>query len=327
MVANSIRSVSVGSGIQDTDGEHRTGGDEKNREAAGRQEESLRGEVGADGEVEGPGTRAGRERGEGKAVEKESCPMRRVRWPSKHVDEKKRGLLMKRASVRPGPGSMRLLDWLARLGVAGFEPLGLALGLSQRVVYDHVARLARDGLVERKVTGDGEGGVVALTRAGARVAFDHGVSGVVRPQSTAPGSARHGRAVSWVAASADLRGWRWLGPAELRAEPGWRVAREDGARHLPDLGLMIRGQRVAVEVELHRKAPKRLQAILRGYRGLIDLAGLGGVSYVVDRADVGALVRREADEALLGSKLQVGGLDELITRSRRAGVARRAVPA
>jgi DNA-binding transcriptional ArsR family regulator len=229
--------------------------------------------------------------------------------------------------VRPGPGSLRLLEWLARLGVAGLEPVALATGVSQRVVYDHVARLAAGGLVERKVTGDGEGAAFVLTRTGARVAVEQGVQGVVRPQSTAPGSARHGRAVSWVAASADLRGWRWLGPAELRAEPGWRVTREDGARHAPDLGLVIGGQRVAIEVELHRKAPQRLQAILRGYRGLIDHAGLSGVSYVVDRPDVATLVRREADAALLGSGLQIGQLEQLITGTREAGARRRAARA
>lgn len=231
---------------------------------------------------------------------------------------------MGRPSVQPGPGSMRILDWLARLGVAGIEPLALAACVTERAVYYHVERLARERLVERKVTGDGEGAAVVLTRAGARVAFDRDVRGVVRPQSTAPGSARHGRAVSWVAASADLRGWRWLGPAELRAEDGWRVTREDGARHAPDLGLVIGGQRVAIEVELHRKAPQRLQAILRGYRGLIDHSDLSGVSYVVDREVVGTLVRREADGALLGSALQIGSLDELVAGAREAGFARRA---
>lgn len=208
--------------------------------------------------------------------------------------------------------------------MAGLEPLSLALGVSQRVTYDHVGRLRRVGLVDRVVVGDGDGGAVALTRAGARVAFEHGAEGVVRPQSTASSSARHGRAVSWVAASADLRGWRWLGPAELRAEAGWRVSREDGARHAPDLGLVIGDQRVAIEVELHRKAPKRLQAILRGYRGLVDHAGLDGISYVVDQAAVAALVRREADAALLGRTVQIGPLDELVDGTREVAARRRA---
>jgi len=112
-----------------------------------------------------------------------------------------------------------------------------------------------------------------LTRAGARACVESGVVGVVSPRSSAPSSARHGRAVSWVAASAEVRGWRWLGPADLRTEvERWRVRRDDGARHLPDLGLMFDGHRVAVEVELHAKAPGRVRAILRGYRRLIDQA-------------------------------------------------------
>lgn len=227
-------------------------------------------------------------------------------------------LMPVRPSVRPGPGSLRVLNWLARLGLVGVEPLRLATGMCQSVAYDHIARLVREGLVERPVTGDGEGGCVLLTRAGVRVAREHGAAGVVAPRSAAPSSARHGRAVSWVAASAELRGWRWLGPAELRAEAGWHVVREDGASHAPDLGLVIADKRVAVEVELHSKAPRRLQTILRGYRGLVDHAGLDGISYVIDRDDVGVLVRREASAALLGSTLQVGRLEEIIDRTRHA---------
>jgi len=147
---------------------------------------------------------------------------------------------------------------------------------------------------------------------------------VVSPRSAAPSSARHGRAVSWVAASAELRGWGWLGPAQLRGDTGWRVHRDDGARHAPDLGLVYDGNRIAVEVELHAKAPARLQAILRGYRGLIDRAGLTGVSYVVDRRDVAALVRRQADAALLGRELHVGSLETVIGPAREAAAEARA---
>lgn len=38
----------------------------------------------------------------------------------------------------PGPGSYRLLEMLARLGVAGVEPLACALRISVSTTYDHI---------------------------------------------------------------------------------------------------------------------------------------------------------------------------------------------
>ncbi len=232
------------------------------------------------------------------------------------------GRVLRTRAVRPGPGSFRLLGWLGRLGTAGIEPLALALDLHERTVYSHLERLADAGLVTRAIGADGGGGVAVLTRAGARACVEQGCSGIVSPRSTAPSSARHGRAVSWVAASAEVRGWRWLGPAELREDERWRLRRDDGARHLPDLGLIYDGQRVAVEVELQPKAPRRVQAILRGYRGLIDRGALTAVTYVTDRPDVAALVRREAQAAMLGSALRVGPLATVIATTRESGERR-----
>lgn len=229
------------------------------------------------------------------------------------------GRVLRTRATRPGPGSFRLLAWVGRLGLAGVEPLALALGLHERTVYSHVERLERVGLVTRAPGGDGEGGVAVLTRAGARVCVELGHMGIVSPRSTAPSSARHGRAVSWVAASAEVRGWRWLGPAQLREDDRWRLRRDDGARHLPDLGLVYDGHRVAVEVELQPKAPQRLRVILRGYRALIDRGALTAVTYVTDRGDVASLVGREADAARLGDALQVGPLATVIAKTRADG--------
>ena len=229
-----------------------------------------------------------------------------------------------RRPVGPGPGSYRLLAWVARLGVAGVEPARLVLGLSQAVAYSHVARLVRAQLLWRVGVKDGGGGVVAVTRAGARVARERGADGVVAARPNAPSTARHARAVSWVAAAVELRGWEWLGPAQLAAGSGWRVQREDGARHAPDLGLVRDGSRTAIEVELSAKAPRRLAVILGGYRALIDRGDLSGVSYVVDRRNVAALVRRQADAAVLGADLHVGPLAPLVDEARTLGAQLRA---
>jgi hypothetical protein len=225
--------------------------------------------------------------------------------------------------VRPGPASYVLLGWLGRLGLAGVEPLAVAHGISVQTTYSHIARLAKLGLVMRPLTGDGAGGAVALTRAGARVAREMGADGVVAPRSAAPSSARHGRAASWVAASAETRDWTWLGPAQLRAAGGWRVKREDGVGHSPDLGLLIEGRPTAVEVELHTKAPARVRAILRGYRDMIERGELAAVSYVTDRREVSRLLRREVDAAGLARRVQIGSLEAIVVRAReRAASAR-----
>jgi hypothetical protein len=171
---------------------------------------------------------------------------------------------------------------------------------------------------------DGDGGVVALTRAGARVARAHGATGVVSVRSGAPSSARHGRAVSWIAAALELRGLEWLGPAELRAGSGWRSQRDDGTRHTPDLGLVHPdGRRTAIEVELQPKSKERLAFILGGYRGLIRAGALTDVSYVVDRRDVAELVRRQASSARLGDRVQIGPLEKIVASTRERGAQRR----
>jgi hypothetical protein len=222
--------------------------------------------------------------------------------------------------LRPGPGTLRLLAWVARLGVSGIEPAQLVLGLSQAAVYSHIARVIDAGWAWRVVIGDGRGSVVAITRAGARTARAHGTAGAVMARSVAPSTGRHGREVSWVAASLELRGMRWLGPHELRSESGWRSQRDDGTRHTPDLGLVhLDGQRTAIEVELHPKSNERLASILGGYRELIRAGALSDVSYVCDRADVTELVRRRAELALIGAQLHVGELAPIVNTVRERG--------
>jgi hypothetical protein len=213
-----------------------------------------------------------------------------------------------------------VLGWVAQLGVSGMEPMRWALGLSQSALYSHVSRLVDAGLLARVVVGDGAGGAVALTPRGARVAQARGFDGVVRPWVSAPSTGRHARAVSWLAASAQLRGWRWLGPAQLRADGGWM---HTSRGHAPDLGVVRGGGRTAIEVELHAKSKPRLRAILGGYRELIDAGSLTSVAYVTDRRDVTTLVEREATRALLGQRVHVGPLASVFADVRRHGATLR----
>lgn len=222
-----------------------------------------------------------------------------------------------RRPVRPGPGSYRLLDWVARLGASGIEPAGFALDLSRSVVYSHTSRLIDAGLMWRVPINDGKGGVVAVTRCGAADARDRGVRAVT-PRSQAPSSGVHARAVSWVAARAELKHWTWLGPAELGAARGWDLPRGDGRKHRPDLGLFIDEQSVAIEVELHAKSPDRLRAILRAYRAKLEYDGLHAVTYVTDKRHVAQMLRRHIKRELLfmDERVSVGSLLRIVETVR-----------
>src|SRR5690349_4685393 len=93
----------------------------------------------------------------------------------------------------PGHRSYEALRWLARLEVAGIEPLGIALGFGWRTTYSHVERLAKAELLVRAF--DREGSVVAITAAGRRAVGDD--RGELRAGATHGSGLRHARAVSW----------------------------------------------------------------------------------------------------------------------------------
>ncbi len=193
----------------------------------------------------------------------------------------------------PGPRSLEALRWLARVDVSGLEPWGLAIGLGWRTTYSHAERLQAAGLAVRSY--DQEGSVVAITAAGRRRVGAEGgdpLLGVTRGLGL-----RHARAVSWVAALLTVRGRTWVSDREMRDRPDWRVPvlwTNSYGTHRPDAGAEVGGRRVAVEVELSHKAPRRLRAILAGYEPLIADGTLDGVLYVSDRDDVLRAVRRAA---------------------------------
>lgn len=238
-----------------------------------------------------------------------------------------------RGGKAQGPGwrSLQALGWLARVEVAGIEPLGLALGFGHRSTYSHVARLRRAGLLARAF--DADGSVVAITAAGRRaVGADRGD---VRSGATHGSGLRHARAVSWVAALLTLRGREWLSERELRGQEGWEIPvvwAASRGRHRPDLGVVMPGQaRVAVEVELSLKSPRRLAAIFAGHEQAIASGQLaGGLIYVCDREDVLAAVRRAAGRVgLPESRFRTRSLVDVQAEVRRLTselLAQRPVP-
>jgi hypothetical protein len=194
----------------------------------------------------------------------------------------------------PGHRSLEGLRWLERLDVVGIEPFGLAMGFARSTTYSHVDRLAREGLVVRAF--DRGGSVVAITAAGRRAVA--GDRGDVRVGATHGSGLRHARAVSWVAALATLRGRTWISDREARDREEWLIPviwSQHRGRHRPDLGIEVDGVRVAVEVELSHKSPRRLDAILAGHESAISSGRMGGgLIYVSDRPDVLAAVERAA---------------------------------
>ena len=168
----------------------------------------------------------------------------------------------------PGPRSLEALRWLARVELAGVEPWGLAMGFGRRATYSHIERLQAEGLAMRLY--DREGSVLAITAAGRRRVRAEG--GEPRLRVLRGVGLRHARAVSWVAALLTVRGRTWLSERELRNRPDWLVPvflSNSSGTHRPDAGAEVGGRRVAVEVELSHKAPRRLRAILAGYAALI----------------------------------------------------------
>jgi len=173
------------------------------------------------------------------------------------------------------------------------------MGFGQSTTYSHVARLAAAGLVIRVF--DPGGSMVAITAEGRRaIAVDRGD---VRAGATHGSGLRHARAVSWVAALLTLREREWISDRELRGQEHWRVPvvwAASRGHHRPDIGVLMHGARVAVEVELSHKSPRRLQAILAGYEHAIASGTLGaGLIYVSDRSDVLAAVQRAAARVAL----------------------------
>ncbi len=76
------------------------------------------------------------------------------------------------------------------------------------------------------------------------------------------------------------RRWRrsasraWVSDREARGRAEWLIPvvwAQHRGQHRPDLGIEVDGVRVAVEVELSHKSPRRLQAILAGHESAISL--------------------------------------------------------
>ncbi len=194
------------------------------------------------------------------------------------------------AELLPGPASLAGLEWIARVGPTPVEAWRSAMGWSVSVAGSHARRLERQGWLERHRMTRGHGSLLVATRRGVRMA---GLP-VTAPAAPAPTWWAHDCACAWTAAWLSVRQRDWRGPREVLADPrlkgqlewptgtGWRRS-----GHRPDLAAVMPTGIVAIEVELQRKADKRLRAILSLYREWLTDRRIAGLIYVC-RDDAGA---------------------------------------
>lgn len=172
--------------------------------------------------------------------------------------------------------------------VARFSPTGIGPDVRPQLARRHAARLGRLGYADRRPLLGHRW--VLPTRAGLRAA---GLS--YEPYEPPEWKLRHLAAVAWLClALTDANpGSRWESERSVRQR--WREQRIRG--RIPD-GVLERvdGSRVAVELELHRKARWRYPDVLEDVDPTMDLVWWftrpGDVAWVVDRLQEAAQMGR-----------------------------------
>jgi hypothetical protein len=198
------------------------------------------------------------------------------------------------AELLPGPASMAGLTWLVRVGAAPLDAWRFAMGWCLSVAGSHARRLERQGWLERHRMTRGKGSLLVATRRGVRM------TGLAVGAAAAPAPTwwDHDCACAWTAAWLSIRGREWRGPREVLADPGlkgeleWLTGtgwRQSG--HRPDLAVVMESGTVAIEVELQRKADKRLRAILGLYARWLAERQITGLIYVCRNDAIAARVR------------------------------------
>jgi hypothetical protein len=197
------------------------------------------------------------------------------------------------------------------------------MGWCVSVAGSHARRLEREGWLERYRMTRGQGSLLVATRRGVRMS---GLA-VGAPSAPAPTWWAHDCACAWTAAWLSARGRDWRGPREVLADPrlkgelewltgnGWRRS-----GHRPDLAAVMPTGMVAIEVELQRKAHKRLRAVLRLYGQWLTERRITGLIYVC-RDEAGAERVRELG---VGTGLPDGALRIELLSSVQAQARRRA---
>jgi hypothetical protein len=202
---------------------------------------------------------------------------------------------------------MRVGRWIGRIGVVSLPAVEVALGLDQRVVRRHVAKLEAAGWLARMPWVWGEGSVAWLTGAGMECIGLGGVRAIKAPPATT--TTAHAVLVGWSAARCERRGRVWKSARELAVDrERWAVpARcERGyTDQLPDLAVWfpIWDRPGAVIAESGGRREDRQRMILEGWRDAIWSGRYTAMRYDCSSESVARWITRLAKKVgLTGSE-------------------------
>jgi|GEM_PF-2221858 len=216
---------------------------------------------------------------------------------------------MGRAS-QPGPRSLDVLSWIARLGASTTGPVAGALGMSPATTYDHVSRLRAAGLLERWPTFAGDH-LLAPTQSGWHLLGRPYPRSRPRPHEWEHTVMLAGIA-AWLATTPTCTWWRaereYLTsqpPAEDRGPDQWLMTYPGTDRHgqgvmlhrRADLMANLAGALTAIEGERTQKSKVRLQAILTGWGTALSRGDVDRVIYVVPDQSMHACIQRAIETA------------------------------
>jgi hypothetical protein len=210
-----------------------------------------------------------------------------------------------------------IVGMVGRLGAAGAGHVMGWFGMGRTAAYARLSGLVGDELLERRSLLYCQPGLYVATAEGLRW---RGLErlGVYR---VGPGAFEHAREVATAAVGLHrgLPCWKTLSEREIRAQErdsGELIASvsagelPDGraALHRPDLAVVSSaGRLVAVEVELSVKAPRRLEAICRGYARARHI----GHAYYLARPPAANAVARAVAETRATDRITVMGLQDV----------------
>lgn len=187
-------------------------------------------------------------------------------------------------TVSVGPGSVRVGCFIGRLGVVAMPAVSIGVGLAERVVRRHVAKLEAIGWLERTAALRGDGSLLWLTVAGLE-GLGLELAAVRAPAAFSATTLRSVE-IAWAAANAERQGLRWLSARELTVErQSWQIAvANERGRHsprLPDLVLWPADSPLPVAVVLERghQHPRRKRATLEGWQAAIAAGRYAQVRY------------------------------------------------
>jgi hypothetical protein len=209
-----------------------------------------------------------------------------------------------------------VVAWIGRMGAVELGHIRRRFGVGRSVAYALVRRLVEAGLLERVATLPGDPTLIRATLNGLRyVHLPLPLAKVSAYQSD------HWAACSSVALWAEERFGRdaVISERELRrleAESERPIGscvigeHRNGHEllHRPDLLVTDNGSPIAIEVELTPKAPRRLEAIVRGFRRARHLER---TIYVVGDGSTRRAVERAVEKVRAGERVVVHDLSDL----------------